>query len=196
MPNTRKKQVKEVTEKNLMERLRSGDTEALSICIDRYSAYAFAVVSKISGGSLNREDIEETVSDSFVSLWYSREKLKDVGLKQYIGAIARNKTLDRLRALRIVLPLEDDYIVADCPQPEAEIIKSELSGAARDAVETLPEPDREIFKRHYFLYEKTEDISHTMGINASTVRSKLSRGREKLKEYLEGKGFEYENTYL
>lgn len=185
-----------MTEKKLMEKLKAGDTEALSTCIDRYSSYAFAIASKLSGDTLSREDIEETVSDSFVALWYSRDKLKEAGLTSYLGAIVRNKTLDKLRTLHIILPLEDDFVVTSCQEPEAEMIKDELSHAAREAVETLPEPDREIFKRHYFMYEKTEDISQTMGIKASTVRTKLSRGRDKLKKYLEGKGFEYENTYL
>ena len=60
---------------------------------------------------------------------------------------------------------------------------------AREAVDTLGEPDCEIFKRHYFLYQKTEDIAAALGMNGATVRTKLARGRQRLKYYLEERGY-------
>ncbi len=181
-------------ESELIEKLKFGDSNALCRCIDEYSDYLCALCRKLAGAALSDEDIEELVSDSFVSLWYSRDKLKNQGLRSYIAAICRNKTLDRLRALKIALPLNDDICIRECNEPETELLTAELTEYTRFAVESLPEPDREIFKRHYFLYEKTEEIAVQLGINPSTVRGKLSRGREKLRAYLEEKGFEYENT--
>ena len=43
--------------------------------------------------------------------------------------------------------------------------------------------------RSAFLYQKTGDIAQALGMNAATVRSRLSRGREKLKEHLEERGY-------
>ena len=48
----------------------------------------------------------------------------------------------------------------------------------------LGEPDREIFQRYYFFYQKTEEIAKSLGLKDTTVRTKLARGRKRLKEYL------------
>lgn len=47
--------------------------------------------------------------------------------------------------------------------PEEGVLTLELRELAREAVDTLGEPDCEIFKRHYFLYQKTEDIAAALG---------------------------------
>lgn len=49
------------------------------------------------------------------------------------------------------------------------------------AVMKLGEPDNEIFVRYYRFDEKLKDISKATGLNISTVKSKLSRGKRKLK---------------
>ena len=46
---------------------------------------------------------------------------------------------------------------------------------------SLGEPDSEIFVRYYKFNEKIKEISKATGINVSTVKTKLSRGKRKLK---------------
>lgn len=183
-----------LTERKLLEGLKAGDVSALENCMDKYSLYLLAVSAKLDSEVLSREDREEIVSDSFLALWNNRDKLEKANIKSYLAAIVRNKTIDALRAYHVVLPLEDDILILACDDPEAETIKKELTELTKKAVESLPQPDRDIFKRHYFLYEKTGDIAESMGINPATVRTKLSRGRDKVKACLREKGYEYENT--
>ncbi|MFR5916159.1 MAG: sigma factor-like helix-turn-helix DNA-binding protein [Blautia wexlerae] len=45
-------------------------------------------------------------------------------------------------------------------------------------VMSLGEPDSEIFVRRYKFDEKIKDISKAMGLNISTVKTRLSRGKE------------------
>ena len=52
------------------------------------------------------------------------------------------------------------------------------------AVMKLGEPDNEIFVRFYKFDEKLKDISKATGLNISTIKSKLSRGKRKLKRIL------------
>ena len=63
-------------------------------------------------------------------------------------------------------------------------------------MDSLGEPDREIFQRHYFLYQKTADIARALGLKDATVRVKLARGRKRLKDYLEERGFGCEDTHF
>ena len=184
-----------MNERKLMSALRDGSTGALGEIIDRYSPYIYAVAANILGDILPQEDVEEIVSDTFTTLWYTRDSVRSGKLKPYLAAVARNKAKSRLRTLHIAEPLEDDIPISECRQPEAEAVVKELTVLARSAVDALPEPDREIFQRHYFLYQKTEEISTDMSINSATVRTKLARGREKLRRYLTERGYSCENLF-
>ena len=184
-----------MNEKRLVARLHRGDTAALGEIIELYTPYVYAIVSNILGGMLGEEDAEEITADTFTALWYNRLNAESGALKVYIAAIARNKAKSRLRAMRISEPLQDDVPVAECTLPEERYIVKELGEAARGAVESLPQPDREIFQRHYFLYQKTEDIAADMDINAATVRTKLARGRKRLRAYLTERGYSVESIY-
>lgn len=53
-----------------------------------------------------------------------------------------------------------------------------------NAVMSLGEPDNEIFVRRYKFDEKIRDISNAMGLNISTVKTRLSRGKRKLRKIL------------
>ena len=180
-------------EKKIISRLRKNESTALAWIIDEYTPYLHAVVSSIMGGTGSSADIEEIVSESFIALWYNRQNIRPGKLKAYLAAVARNKTISRLRSLRIFEELDDDMAISECRQPEYELICAELSELALAAVTSLPEPDREIFKRHYFLYEKTESIARDLNINSATVRTKLARGRKRLKNYLTERGYSCEN---
>jgi RNA polymerase sigma-70 factor (ECF subfamily) len=185
-----------MNEKSLLRRLRRGDESVLPELIRRYSGYAYAIASNILSHVLCEEDIEEVVSDSFLSIWENRRNIETEMLKAYLAAVVRNKAKTALRKHREEEPLDDDLLEISVPnQPEQRILLSELRELAHAAVDTLGEPDREIFQRYYFLYQKTEDISKALGLKDATVRAKLARGRKKLKDYLTERGFRCEDTH-
>ena len=53
-----------------------------------------------------------------------------------------------------------------------------------ETVMSLGEPDSEIFVRRYKFDEKIKDISKAMGLYISTVKTRLSRGKRKLRKML------------
>ena len=171
-------------EKELLRRIRKGDTDALENVIELYSAYVYAIVKNIIDPPLRPEDCEEVVSDVFYALWENAGAVRTGKLKAYLAALTRNRAKDKLRSLHLALPLEDEVLTLTTEGPEAQIELRELRGLTRCAVEALPEPERSIFQRHYFLYQKTEDIAEAMQLKPATVRTKLARGREKLRHAL------------
>lgn len=193
-----KKAGEHMNEAKLLRRMKRGDTAALEAVIDAYAPYIAAIVTSICGTALTAEDIEETVSDVFYSLWQNAEKVQAGKLKAYLGAIARNTAKNKLRSLHIALPLEDDVLLFPTMEdgPELEALKKELQAETRTAVETLPEPDREIMKRYYYLYQSAADIARCMGLNPSTVTTKLSRSRDKLRRHLTERGYNHEAAHL
>ena len=172
-----------MTESKALRELQRGSEKALEWFIDRYSAYVGTVVYNIIGGSRSREDVEELCSDVFVSLWNNAAAIKGSSVKAYLVSIARNKSIDLLRRAGQELPLEEDTISVSGMEESLER-RDELQ-KVRQAVLAMDWPDREIFLRHYYYCQKIADIAREMDMNCSTVKTRLRRGREKLRSALE-----------
>lgn len=171
-------------EKQILRRLQAGDTRTLERVIETYSAYVYAIVKNIIDPPLQPEDCEEVVSDVFYQLWCGVGKIQPGKLKAWLAAATRNRAKNKLRSLHLALPLDDEVLTLETAGPEERIELDELRGLTRRAVEELPEPERTIFQRYYFLYQKTEDIAAVMQMKPATVRTKLARGRETLRRML------------
>ena len=175
-------------EKKMIRKLRCGSEEALAWFIRQYTPYVGAVVYRIIGASMSPADVEEVTADVFAALWNHAGDLRTQQVKGWLGSVARNTAKNKLREAGQELPLEDDVLLTDGVTPETEIERREQLLAVRQAVLAMEEPDREIFLRHYYYYQTVERIAEEMALNSSTVKSRLHRGREKLRLTLQGKG--------
>ncbi len=169
-------------DRQILETLWAQDPEGLTALMNRYGGYVSTIVWRIVSSALTVQDAEELVSDVFLAAWENRNKLREGKIKAWLGMVARNKAKNALRAVRHTLPLEEDVLEAELA-PGLE--ERERSALVRHAVDALGEPDREIFLRHYFYIEKVSRIAEAMDMSESAVKSRLSRGREKLKIILE-----------
>lgn len=179
-------------EKRLAALLKKGSTSALEEAIDRYSGYVRTVIRNFSRGALSEEDIDELCSDVFFSLWQHRETLDaKLGFRSYLSAIARNAVKDRFKSAR---PPCEDISELDIPSEFSVEDAAQLRETMRcldKGLKQLSEKEREIFARYYFYGESTPAIAKKTGLSEGSVRSLLSRARNKLKEYLTERGFEY-----
>lgn len=165
--------------------LQKGSEDALTWIIDRYSAYVYTVAFQIVGQCMSSADAEEVAADVFVALWNHAEKIKPSSLKSWLGTVARNSAKNKLRSAGQTLPLEDDILILEKDSAEEEILRREQNRLVWQAVLAMPYPDREIFLRHYYYFQKLEAIAQEMEMNLSTVKTRLRRGREKLRSALE-----------
>lgn len=169
----------------ILRKIKRGDPSGLEDLMDRYIPYVSAVVWNILRNSMSREDMEEVVSDVFLAAWEQARKIRPQALKAWLGAVARNKAKNKLRQYGFELPLEEDILgLPGADSPEKELTRKEEARLVREAVDSLGEPDREVFLRHYFLAQTVQEISQTMNMNESTVKTKLRRGRGRLKTIL------------
>lgn len=176
-------------EERLIKDLKKRREDALCLAIDHFSAYVGTIIWNILGHTLDKSDMEEIIADVFYSLWQNADRVKPGKMKQYLAVIARNRAVDALRSHRAFEELEADYIEFSSYDPEKIMTQAEEAEMLRQAVDSLPEPDREIFLRHYYLYQSTRVISAETGINVNTVQTKLKRGREALRRELTKGGY-------
>ena len=184
-----------MNEAKLLRRVQNGESAALGDIMEFYTPYVAAIVRNIIDPPLQEEDVEEVVADVFLSLWRNAADVEDGKLRPWLAAVTRNRAKDKLRALHLTLPLEEDALELVAEGPETEAVRQEAIRATKEAVDALGEPDRTIFRRYYYLYQKTDEIAAAMGLKPSVVRNRLSRGREKLKAHLLARGLCYEAEY-
>ena len=179
-----------MTDRELIRAMNRGDVHALGELIDRYGKYVSSVVSRIL--PRHKQDCEELTEDVFLAAWNNRHKLREDKLKGYLGAIARNKAFNRLRDLQEELPLEDDVLIeiadSDIPCDLAE--KKDTARLIERALSQLEPQQRELFVRHYWYGQTVKEAAKEMGLNFSTAKTWLARGREQLKEILIKEGYE------
>ena len=177
-------------EEAMIEKIRAGNPAGLEALMDRYIPYVSAVVWNILRNTMPAEDGEEVVSDVFLAAWRKPDALQPGSVKAWLGAVARNKAKNRLRQISRTLPLEEDALDIPAPDdPPGDLERAEERQLVRRAVDALPGPDREIFLRHYYYAQTVQEIASHMGLNESTIKTRLRRGRIKLKDTLTREGF-------
>ncbi len=171
-----------VDESKLLRQLKQKQKKSINQAIEIYTPYLSTVLFNMVGNGLPKEDIEEIISDVFVMLWKNAEyiDLEKGTIRSYISTSARNFALKRLNK-------KSEYIsIDDVDLPDTTNFTDDCFDAEQlwKAVMKLGEPDNEIFVRFYRFDEKLKDISEVTGLNISTIKTKLSRGKRKLKEIL------------
>lgn len=171
-----------VDEKKLLEKLKKKDVRTIEEAMKIYTPYLSTVLYNMAGSRLSKEDGEEIIADVFITLWKNADyiNLEKGSVRSYIAAVARNLALRRINEEVFCSPLEDVKLAMENDSVEEKL----SSDALWEAVMKLGEPDSEIFVRRYKYDEKIRTIAKVMGMNVSTVKTRLMRGRKKLKELL------------
>lgn len=149
-----------------------------------YAALVRGILRRVLPGK--GRDVEECMADVFVALWRNAQALQDrnIPVRAWLIVTARNTGINRYRALqrRDELPLTEELLqtLTDLPaDPESDA--AELVGALVAAMEP---PDREIFLRKYYLLQSGREIAAALGLSIANVNTRLSRGRERLRQQL------------
>ena len=162
----------------------------------KYGAYCY----KIAFGILaDRQDSEESVSDTYLSAWNSIPPRKPARLATFLGKLTRNISIDRWRTANAkkrgggetALSLEElDECLTGGQSPEREVERRELLRAINRFLDALPETQRDIFVCRYWYLDSIEDIGTRFGYSQSKVTTILFRLRKKLAAHLEKEGLQ------
>lgn len=180
-------------EKALLDRLRLDDASALEEIMEAFTPYVFSVLSRNLGQLRAPEDLEELASNVFYALWRHRRRLKTDHLRGWLSKVAANEARSFLRRRKPdTLPMED-YL--NLPQEDVQRLAEaeERARILRQALGSLAPSDREIFFRYYAREQTVSEIAAQMGWKLPTVKSRLQRGREKLKQILTEGGYHLED---
>ncbi len=143
----------------------------------------------------NREDAEESVSDTYMEAWKSIPPKRPKYFYAFLASICRHLSLDRLdwrlaakrNAQVVALTQEMEHCIPDGRQ-DAQMDSRELRRVLEAFLDALPQESRLIFLRRYLYADTVADIAARYGISESKVKTQLHRTRTKLHTYLEKEG--------
>lgn len=157
----------------------------------KYGHYCFTIANNILQ---NKEDADESVSDTYLSAWNSIPPHKPSVLSTFLGKITRRISLNRWRRRtaekrgggQVPLALEElSECISGGEDTARALEQKELSVAINRFLATLKEQDRTVFVCRYWFLVPIKDICQKTGFTESKVKSILLRTRNKLKVYLQ-----------
>lgn len=177
-----------MTDQELCALLRREPDEGLAAAIGRYGGIVKAVLYRMLGD--RPQDIEDCMGTVFCKLWQNAGTLdaENGSMKAWLCRVARNCAVDLLRREgEQLLSLEEEQLGLedDLAETAARRINA---GLVQRTVDRMEEPDRTIFIRRYFYYERVRPIAEALGLSEKAVERRLARGRERLRGELLGKG--------
>ena len=140
----------------------------------------------------SRRDAEECVNDAYLGAWNAIPPAKPNPLLTYVCKIVRNISLKiywrkeaAKRSSHYTIALEEiETYVADTHTVEAEIEAKELARIIESFLDTLTTENRVIFMRRCWFSDSYKDIAEVVVLSEKNVSVRLTRIREKMKQYL------------
>ena len=137
-------------------------------------------------------DAEECVNDTYLGAWNAIPPAKPNPLLTYICKIVRNISLKiyyrkeaaKRNSTYTIAMEEIEACIADPNTVEAEIEARELARIIESFLDTLTVENRVIFMRRYWFANSYKDIAKFMGLSEKNISVRLTRIREKMKQYL------------
>ncbi len=184
-------------ERNLVERVKSGDQSAFRAIMEKNSRRLYRVARAVMRDDTEAEDVvQETYLRAFSNLATFRG---ESSLTTWLTRIALNEALGRKRRQRATVTLasvetaqETNAQIIQFPamstetDPERTAAQHEIRRLLERAMDALPEPFRVVFVMRDVEEMSIEEAASQLGIRPETVKTRLHRARRLLRQSLDG----------
>jgi RNA polymerase sigma-70 factor, ECF subfamily len=175
-------------EADLVERARGGDVAAFESLVRAHQEVAIRTAWFISGGA---DDAEDAAQEGFVKAFGALARFKrGAPFRPWLLTIVANEARNRRRsagrrealALRL---LQDRRPDGAAPSPESAVLAEERRSTLLTALARLDEADRLVIALRYLLELSEAETAAALDIPKGTVKSRLSRGLDRLRAELQ-----------
>lgn len=183
-------------EQLLVERSKKGDKEAFEHLVLLYENKVYTTAYRFMG---NYADASDLAQDAFIKIYQALPGFRgDSSFGTWIFHITVNVCRDELRKRkrRPTVSLDDNSgeynnstydICSNDPGPEEMLDRSETQAMIQSCLNTLSDDYREIIVLREIQELTYEEIAEVLGCSLGTVKSRLSRARQALKEKINKK---------
>ncbi len=186
-------------EKEWILRCQRGDEAAFEQLIRLHEKKVYALCRRMCR---DEDDALEAAQDAFLAVWRGIGSFReDAAFSTWLYRLVTNACLDVLRRAKkrtLDVPLDDEEAPIDppdpAPQPEEALERAETQRMVREALDALPDDYRQIL-----LLRETEQLSYAeiaeaTGLELGTVKSRINRARQALRNYLAADGNFFERA--
>ncbi len=182
-------------EKALIASVKQGDTRAFNRLVSHYQDMVYNLAYRILGDADAAADASQ---DTFLSAYQAVGKFKGVSFKAWLLRIATNACYDqlRLKKRRPTSSLEalytesepSSHFVNGPETPEEHALRQELGQTIQGGIDALSADQRVTLVLSDVQGLSYKEIAQVTGVSLGTVKSRLSRARASLRDYLLAQG--------
>jgi len=188
------------TEAKLIQKSKDGDVSAFEELITEYKKIAYNIALRILK---NKEDAEDISQEALIKVFRSINQFNMMSsFKTWLYRIVVNTCLDFKRTQKALVisvdqPIQSGHneffvdIQDNRPSPEEIAQSKQTQKVIVDTIDKLEEDFRNVIILRDINGFSYEEISEILSCNIGTVKSRISRGRQRLKEMLETKIEDY-----
>ena len=172
---------------------RRGDVDAFNQLVRMYEGRVYNLACRMLG---DRDAAADIAQETFISAYRSIGRFRDGAFGAWLLRIATNACYDALRAMKrrpstsfdAMIEATDDgpgreFANDDTPLDER-VLTQELSAEIQAGLLALPDDQRAVVILADIQGYAYEEIAAITDAQLGTVKSRLSRGRAKLRDYL------------
>lgn len=174
----------------LVERSKKGDREAFEHLVRLYENKVYTIAYRLMG---NHADASDLAQDAFIKIYQALPNFRgDSSFSTWIYHITVNVCRDELRKRqrRPTVSLDEPAgennttyeIRSSAPGPEEMLDRSETQAMIQECLNNLSDDYRTILVMREIQELAYEEIAELLGCSLGTVKSRLSRARQALKE--------------
>ena len=173
-------------ESDLVRASQDGDLDSFNELVRLYQRMAYNLAFRMLGDSQAAEDATQ---EAFFSAWRNIRRFRGGSFKAWVMQITANACRDQMRRLRRrpVVPLES--LAEDIPAPSTEspedcALRRETGEQIQRGLATLSHQQRVAIVLCDVQGLSYEEVAEVMKCSVGTVKSRISRGRAQLRDYL------------
>jgi RNA polymerase sigma-70 factor (ECF subfamily) len=192
------------TDEELIRGTLAGSQGAFAELVRRYQRRVAVTVRSVIG-DLSQEDLADVVQDIFLLLFKALPSFRgESQFGTYLTRIALRhcyrESKRRSRKRSIFRRFESEESDRDPPESklagegrtDREVIARERQSEVVDALQALPEEFRTVLVLRVVEEMPVEEVAESLGISTGTVKSRLHRAKEKMRELLAGSELEFQ----
>ncbi|OYD44149.1 hypothetical protein CHU00_18350 [Sphingobacterium cellulitidis] len=177
--------IRDLSEENLLYRLKSGDMKAFESLYELYSSVIYNNIFRLIK---NRTVSEDLLQDVFIKIWENREKIDPKqSFVAYLFICSRNIAFNFKRRLKLEITssLNSNYsLVLHTNAVDDWLEKKEVEQYIERIINELPEQRQRVFRLAKLDGKKYQEIADDLGISISTVKDHLVKANKFVKKYL------------
>jgi len=184
----------ELTDTEIIKRVLQGEQALFAQLVQRYQQYVFTLVGRFTA---SREDAEEISQDIFVKAYRSLADFRgEAKFSTWLYTVVRTSCITFLRKKKLdTTSLDNERTFLQLESKESGFKANMIEQKSRHAmvnaaIQLLSPDDSQVLTLFYKGEQTLEEIGRIMGLDPNTVKVKLHRARNRLKEKME-KHFSY-----